>query len=305
MRLTRLFCLFLTIALTIFSTTSTIAFTNDKQKNHSTDAQIHALNLKSINNLRDIGGYTTKDGQTTKWGLIYRSGDLSHLSSEDQNKLNTSGIKTIIDFRSADERTRAPSRWNSQAPQANIILLPIGGSAADWASEISQRLQAGGFTREEMNSTLIAMYRTVPIDNTAEYKALFEQIFVNTNQAILFHCTSGKDRTGIGAALILSALDVPRETIMQDYLLSNTTIDVEKMSRILAESFSKRSGSPIKPGAIVPILAVEASYLNATFTAIDDTYGSMDNYLREAMGLTDIKRAQLKKALLFRIKTEQ
>ncbi len=265
---------------------------------HVTHPQLRVLNIRSISNFRDLGGYLTKDGHSTKWRKIFRAGDLSRFSAKDQSKVSALGIHTIIDFRSDDERIRAPSRWHDEEHQPTTILLPISGNAADWGAKLGRQLQSGKFTREEIRATIIDMYGTVPLANKAEYQALFTNILTSDGQPVLFHCTSGKDRTGIGAALILSALNVPRKTILQDYLLTNEAVNVELMSKTLAKVFSRQSGHDIAPDAIIPLLTVEQVYLETTFSAIDKAYGSMENYLRDALNLTSAKQAQLKQALL-------
>ena len=265
---------------------------------HIAHQQVRVLDIGSISNFRDIGGYLNQEGLTTKWQKIFRSGDLSRFSARDQSKVSALGIHTVIDLRSDEERLRAPSRRHDEAQQPTTILLPIGGSAADWSSKLSRQLQSGDFTREEIRATIIDMYGAVPLSNKTEYKSLFTNILASNGQPVLFHCTSGKDRTGIGAALILSALHVPRKTIIKDFLLTNEAINVELMSKTLAKVFSRQSGHAIDPDAIVPLLTVEQVYLETTFTVIDKAYGSMDNYLRDALDLTSAKRTRLKQALL-------
>ena len=261
-------------------------------------ATTRVLAIRGINNLRDIGGYATNDGRTIKWRTLFRSGDMSRMAPQAQPQLSALGIQTVIDFRSDEERARSPSRWYDEAQKPEVFLLPIGGSAADWSSTLSRQLQAGDFTREEIHATFINMYRTVPLENQAEYRALFAHILASGDRPLLFHCTGGKDRTGIGAALVLSALDVPRETIMQDFLLSNDTIDVGLMSKMLAKIFSRESGNEIDPEAMEPMLTVDRVYLDTAFAAIETEYGSVDIYLRDALGLTDTQRVALKQALL-------
>ncbi|TDJ45227.1 MAG: tyrosine-protein phosphatase [Gammaproteobacteria bacterium] len=256
------------------------------------------LDIKSVINFRDIGGYVTVDGRSTAWRKIFRSGDFSRFSPQEQLVVSALGIATVIDLRSDEERARGPSLWYDESDQPEIILLPIGGSAADWFSKLSRQLQVGGFSREEIHATFIEMYAAIPLENMAEYSALFTHILASDAAPILVHCTGGKDRTGIAAALILSALDVPRVTIMQDFMLTNEAIDVGPVAKMLAMILSKNSDHEIDPVAIEPMLIVQPIFLETAFAAIDAEYGSMDNYLQDALGLTAARRAKLKNVLL-------
>ena len=256
------------------------------------------LDIQSIINFRDIGGYTTVDGRSTKWRKVFRSGDMSRFAAKDQPTVNALGINTVVDLRSDEERVRGPSRWYDEASRPETVLLPIGGSAADWSSSLSRQLQTGGFSRAELNATFIEMYATVPLENTEEYRALFTALLGNADEAMLIHCTGGKDRTGIAAALILAAVDVPRVTIMQDFLLTNEAIDVPRAAKILAMIFSRDADNQIDSVAIEPMLVVDPVYLETAFAAIEAEYGSLDNYFRVALGLTAGRRAELRAVLL-------
>jgi protein-tyrosine phosphatase len=259
---------------------------------------VHLVPIKTVSNFRDLGGYANNEGRVTRSGILYRSGEFSRLSRHEQSLLNGLGISKIVDFRSAEERQRSPSRWHDEATRPDVLLLSIGDSAADWSSALSQQLQQGGFTEAELNNTFIDMYANVPLENSTEYAALFAAILANDGAPLLFHCTAGKDRTGIAAALILSALNVPRETIMQDYMATNATVDIERMAAMLARIFSRQSGVEISEQSIRPMLMVEPIYLETTFIAIESEFGSVDNYLRQALGLSDADRAELQQLLL-------
>jgi protein-tyrosine phosphatase len=270
----------------------------DERQPDTVAAPTRMLGVKSVINFRDIGGYVTVDGRSTTWRKIFRSGDFSRFSPKEQAVVSALGIATVIDLRSDEERARGPSLWYDEADQPEVVLLPIGGSAADWSSNLSRQLQSGGFSSAEIHATFIEMYASVPLENTPEYSALFAQILANDDVPILVHCTGGKDRTGIAAALILSALDVPRATIMQDFMLTNEAIDVALMAKMLAMIFSRDADSVIDPAAIEPMLIVQPIYLETAFAAIDAEYGSMDNYLEDALGLTEARRVRLKEVLL-------
>ena len=254
------------------------------------------LGIQGQRNFRDIGGYETSSGERVKWSRIYRSGKLSDLTPDDLDRLNDLDIELVIDFRSESERDGEPTKW--QGDETEFLDLPIGGTAADWSSKLSAQLQSGTFTESEIRNTFIDAYRQIPIDNTAEYRTFFEQILNQKDGAIIFHCTSGKDRTGIGAAFLLAALGVPRDVIMQDYMLTNQAAGVERGLPFIAKAFSQRAGRDIDPESLRPLVGVEPVYLETTFDTIETEFGSMDTYLAQALGLTQTKRAKLRSLLL-------
>ena len=256
------------------------------------------LPIQTVMNFRDLGGYATTDGRTTKWRTVFRSGNFARLSPKEQMTLSALNLYQVMDLRSAGERERAPSLWYDDTHRPETVLLPIGGSTADWSSSLSRALQTGDFTSMDMHASFMSMYSTVPLSNAAEYAALFANILASDGRPVLIHCTAGKDRTGIAAALLLAALNVPLDTIMQDFMLSNITIDAERTSKMLAIIFSKQSGKEVDPVAIKPLLTVQPEYLETSFAVIENEYGSVDNYLREALGLTTAKRKQLQQLLL-------
>jgi len=252
------------------------------------------LGIEGQRNFRDIGGYETKSGQTVKWSRIYRSGKLSDLTANDLEAMAGLDVDLIIDFRSVSEREGEPTKFQD----ADILELPIGGTAADWSTTLSAQLQSGAFTEDEIRQTFVKAYEQIPIDNADEYRSFFEEVLKQEDGTIVFHCTSGKDRTGIGSALLLSALGVPRDIIMDDYMLTNEAAGVDRGLPFIAKAFSQRSGRDIDPESLRPLVGVEEIYLETTFETIEAEFGSMDAYLEQALGLTDAKRAKLSAKLL-------
>ena len=115
---------------------------------------------------------------------------------------------------------------------------------------------------------------------------------------MLFHCTAGKDRTGIAGALLMKALDISEEQIMEDFLLTNEAVDLQATSERIAEWLSVKAGQKINPDDVLPLVGVEADFLEAAYGVIRKKYGSVDAYLKEAMGLDDARRNMLKDLFL-------
>ncbi|RMF96716.1 MAG: tyrosine-protein phosphatase [Candidatus Schekmanbacteria bacterium] len=253
--------------------------------------------LDGARNFRDIGGYETKDGQTVKWREIFRSDALSNLSTYDFKKINEFGIKLVIDFRTESEAKNSPTIWQGDSPP-RIINLPIGSASEEWAQKLTEQLKTGNFTAEEIRNTFIMAYKSIPIDSADVYKKMFELLINPDNRPAIIHCRSGKDRTGIASALIFSALGVPRDTIIEDFMLTNKASSVDEILPFIAEQFSKQAGRKVSPEDIRPLIGVEEGYIQAMFEGIEENYGTMDNYLEKALGLTPEKRKRLKEELL-------
>lgn len=232
-----------------------------------------AVQLAGASNFRDLGGYPTADGRTVKWGRIYRSADISGLTDADLQTLADRHIATVCDLRGSDEVSSKPDRLPAGATGYN---LPAGSEnvRAMTASLLSAR-PAG------RDSLLRAFYgRTDHL--RAKYRPLFDQLLaLPDGQALLFHCTAGKDRTGIGAALVLSALGVDRSVILKDYAATDYYWQggsKETVARMVANGADEKT--------VRAMLAADPAYLQITFDAIDRQYGSMNQFLTQVMGLT-------------------
>ena len=246
-------------------------------------AQRHVV-LKGAANFRDLGGYETTDGHHVKWGQIYRSADISKLTDSDLTVLKQKNISYDVDLRGHQEARQAPDRLN---PGMDYILLPAGSDGINWMKTISHLKGRGG------DSLMIAYYSNT--DSLAlRYKPFFDKLLaLPAGESLVFHCSAGKDRTGIGAALLLYALGVPYETIMNDYLASNyyrKDVNVKMMGQMTAMH--------IDPEVAKSMMGAKKEDLDATFNAITKRYGSVDVYLRTQIGLDDEKIALLKKKFL-------
>lgn len=254
--------------------------------------------LEGIKNLRDMGGYHSNDGRKIKWGALYRSGHYAELTPEGHNTLHQRGITSVVDFRSPSEKERQPAAWPA-AWQPTYYDNPIGGNAAAWVRELYDKLATAPFPAEELRAQFILAFETIPIANAVGLKKLFD-VLVDDNDggAALFHCTAGKDRTGIAGALIMKALNISEDDIFADFLLTNEAVDIAATSAHYASLMSERAGRTIAPEAVHPLVGVEPDFLKAAFAIMAHEYGSVDTYLTDGMGLTPARREKLQARLL-------
>ena len=242
--------------------------------------------LQGAANFRDMGGYETKDGHHVKWGEIYRSADISKLTDADLEVLKEKKITYDVDLRGHQEQAQAPDRLN---PGMDYILLPAGSdNLNNWMKGIAKVKGKGG------DSLMVAFYSNTD-SLAARYKPFFNKLLgLPTDQSLVFHCTAGKDRTGIGAALLLYSLGVPYSTIMKDYLATNYYRTAENQKSINGMV----NGMHIDKDVATDMLQAKREYLDATFTAIKKQYGSVDNYLHTQIGLDVNKIGALKSKFL-------
>ncbi|MHA7581827.1 tyrosine-protein phosphatase [Paenibacillus vandeheii] len=261
--------------------------------------------FEGTHNFRDIGGYRTADGRKVKYGLFYRSDELGGLSEQDLVSFQALNIKTIFDYRDDYEAQKKPDpviaglkniRISAiKADQASQINMPGNAEDRDRKSHIIVDLVKTGFFKQFRAETMMMeLYTKLPINNPS-YKQLMEIIQHSDSLGLLHHCTAGKDRTGVGAALILLALGVPEETIMEDYLLTNETMQAfnSNLLKQLADHVNEEELQNINQ-----MLGVKEEYMEAVFGSIKKMYGNVDIYLAEEFGLTKQKREALQSMCL-------
>lgn len=252
------------------------------------------LPLEGAHNLRDLGGYATRDGRTTRWGVLYRSDALSDLTDDDVAYLERLRLHRVVDFRSTAERERDADRLPA-TPELDVVYRPIQGDGLD-PEALRRSILSGEATREQMTAMLVDGNRAFVTDFSDVYADFLRGLADPDNLPLLFHCTAGKDRAGFGAALALLALGVPRETVMQDYLLTNafSAEHTERMLRILrVVSFFRTD-----PEDVRPLFEARREYLQTAFDTIDAKYGDTDTYLRAALGVDEALQARLRANLL-------
>jgi len=253
----------------------------------ATAAHQRLLPLQGGRNFRDLGGYATGDGRHVKWGLLYRSGSMHGLTAADYAELQRRGLRVVCDLRDTRERAAEPVDWPAQgAPRvlSDDYLLDTrdflpAGAMKDWTATAAQ-------------AAMTASYPKMLVQFRGQYRRMFAELLTG-HAPLAFNCSAGKDRTGIAAALLLSALGVPRETVIEDYLLSN---------RYRADLSTGGGGfwAKLSPGAMRAFAGVDRAYIDAVLARIDRHPGGMTGYLKDEMGLDAAAIATLRSLYLTR-----
>lgn len=254
------------------------------------------LNIQKGYNFRDLGGYATRDGHHVQWHRLIRSGSLARLDNSDLSTLAGIPVTIDIDLRAPEEVKIAPDRVPKTAKYYHLPVFSSDETDASHSDEeiMSRILQPGNGYRH-----MIEVYTRMTEVATAKaaYQKMFELLLTNApDQATLFHCTAGKDRTGMAAYLILSALDVPEETILQDYLLTNEATHDFRVHWL--QSLRDQGVSETVVENRRALGSVSPDYINQAIKLINTNYGNVHNYLIEHLDLTPADLKQLRQLYL-------
>lgn len=256
---------------------------------------VRVLPLEGGRNFRDLGGYTTADGRRVKWGTVFRSGTMVGLTEADYGYLDGLDAKVLVDFRSSEERADEPTDWQVDDPEY-------------WARDYSSEADAGAFrelfasgelTAEKTRAVMTGMYDQIALQQADAYRVMFDRLAAGETP-LVFNCSAGKDRTGIAAALLLTALGVPREQVVADYALSDDVVDY---SAAFLEA-DEGEDSPyafmrqFPREAIMPLLASEPEYIEAALEGLAEEYGSVMEFVRGELDVTDEELEAIRASLL-------
>lgn len=245
-------------------------------------------------NLRDAGGYNVADGSAfVKYGTLYRCSVLTELDEAGKKLLDSLGLRSIIDFRTEMEAQRQPDPEVPGAEYRNLspMLVP---DINQFASSLSDLKNLGPEIAIQAYQSIKESYRTMVF--SPAYKEMFRML-LDRKTPMLYHCAAGKDRTGIASALILTALGVPRETIYDDYMLTNAARSelIKSMGAKMAQVMGE--GEAVSK-AIQFFVGVELSSLEGSFEAIEEKYSDIGDYFKQEMDVSANDIEQLKRDLL-------
>jgi protein-tyrosine phosphatase len=237
------------------------------------------LPLQGGQNFRDLGGYRTTDGRTVKWGVLFRSGSMHFLTPADHAYLQKLGIGTVCDFRSTDERRSEPTTWPAGAAPR---ILSDDYPMSDLTGGIG--LKPGETpTAESARAAMAATYPQMLTRFNSQFRRMFAELLAG-RVPLAFNCSAGKDRTGVAAALILTALGVPHDTVVEDYLLTNRYFDPRKVVRSTNAALSDWQKLP--PDVLRAYMSADRSYIEAALKLVEGHRGGAEGYFRDEMGLS-------------------
>lgn len=250
--------------------------------------------LTGAPNARDLGGIETMDGRRIKPNRLIRSGMLARLTDEDVEYLKSAGLKTVVDFRTSAERVQKPDRV---IDGAEYIVCPMLEDKTDGITrdkpesedEEAQRTLKMARRLMEHDPDGVRQMRSlypilVTLDHSLEhYRRFFEILLKHEDGALLYHCTMGKDRVGTATALLLTALGVPREGIVADYMITRERC--APGTQRLLNNCRKFTDDEAVLEFVYRLDTVQEDFIAATFETIDEVHGGMDRFLRNKMGL--------------------
>lgn len=253
------------------------------------------IDFEGMNNLRDLGGMTGASGKTIKSGLLFRSDHLHNATPADMKKLKEIGVRYILDLRNLEEYTEQPDQ---EIDGISHITLPLNpernaGIAKDKKSREELRKEAIEKATKDPKvffhemSSYYADYAAVPY--TFHQMHTFFQMLIQADGGVLWHCAGGKDRTGILAVLLCEVLQVSKEDIEADYLATNLYKQKEADAEIA--DIQKTLPADCSPEVAVYMTKytwlAHIEYLHYFYDLVAKNYGTIQNFLRDAVGLTE------------------
>ena len=265
--------------------------TNGKREDRIIAAR--RLALEGAYNFRDLGGIQTSDGKTIRWGRVFRSDTLTRLTSADYMRLNAIGVGLVCDLRTREERKTDPTEWQDGSPV--FVLAPVSENdkGASQNSTLADALRSGKMSVEDGKRMFEQFYIRMVFDSAPKFGAVLRAIETSDRPSI-FHCTGGRDRTGITAAMLLHILGVPRERILSDFVLSTRYLN----ERQTTTSTPATEAEAQQARLYAEVILLQPRYIEAVFKAIDERYGSFDRYRRDALHFSDPDVTALRARLL-------
>ena len=265
-------------------------------------AENRFLRIEGLKNARQLGGYIGTDGRKVRDGLLIRTEGLDKLSEEAAAELaNQYSIQYVVDFRMGYERDAAADKEVPGAENEWISVYEMDMTDPENVALMKRIAELDGAFQKSAEyaktGKLATLYTEILLSEAGQKGyARFFDILLDAEGAVLWHCTYGKDRTGVAAALVLYALGVDEDTIMEDFLLTN---EVYRESIAKTEAGLKAAGYDDAVVAEAQAMAgVKGEYLKAAFDAVKEEYDSVEDYIRNQLGVSDEALSQLREKYL-------
>ena len=242
------------------------------------------INVPGSLNLRDFGDYATQEGGKVVPGRLFRCGSLGYIPEDSFEQFRALGVTTICDLRRVDEAADSPTPGLISADA--IIHIPIAPGSSEM---LRASFSDPNTTAEDRVVYMTDITREIARDHHEDY-ALLMNALLACEGGFLLHCSAGKDRTGFGAALILTALGVDEKTIVEDYLLTNLA---GELFAFMGPRMAERYGHAIDHDSIMAVGGVREEYLGAALDEVKKNHGDLTGYL-DAIGIDKSARRQLR-----------
>lgn len=252
------------------------------------------LKLEGADNFRDLGGLPAADGKHVRWGKFYRADKLSELTDKDLKYLSSLALSTVIDLRSEQEVAEAPDVLPNDV---NYLHLPIYNEAED-TSDIKGQIMNGQFGVEDANNLLVEVNQLLASTEAYRFQKFIDLFVSGEGVPMVYHCTSGKDRTGFATYLLLHTLGVDSALIFDDYLMSNY-YRFKRNKRNLRLANLGQLFKPVNPEVLKPLMLVDPKYLRGAVDKIEEQYGTVDAFMETEYGITDSLRTALREQYLY------
>ena len=236
-------------------------------------------------NFRDLGGNSVADGRRIKRGLLFRSGSLERLTADDCRTLAGVPIRSVLDYRDSDEVQAKPDVLWQGAGYYHVPANPLSNEVNANLEKLTSETLSGF----DAQAFMLELYRRLPFNNAA-YRQLAQLLVQPDDSAIVQHCAVGKDRTGVGSALVLFALGADEATVVEDYLLTETTL--ASFREHMLEQLSSRLNAPAL-AQFAHVLSAREEFLMTALSCIRQQYGSTDRWLEAEYGLGQRQREAL------------
>lgn len=258
-------------------------------KSQVSDSATRKVPMQGTTNFRDAGGYSTTDGKMVVNNKVFRSADISKLTDADMQIMKDKKIYTVIDFRGIKEAEMAPDK---QLPNTDYTLCNAGSDSMPDMKNMAIQIRKGGFLKTMYGNESLKYYGP-------RYKPFFQKLlYLPDSSSLLFHCTGGRDRTGMANALFLYTLGVPQSTIEADFVASNVYLETmhNSMFQKIAEGFGLTIEKVKEEMELTPEL------IRSFFLSINNQYGSMEIFLKDELGIGPKEISLLRKKYTVSVK---